>query len=401
MGGISEETTGMEIGVDATCWHNPRGYGRHARALLSALLQLDTQNRYTFFLDSSEGLETLPAQAGVRVVEASVCTVTAASSTGHRSLRDMWRMSRAMSDPTLDLLLFPTVYSFVPIFSRAKKVVIIHDVIAELYPHLTLPSPLAKLFWDAKVAVGRWQADAIVTVSEFSRQGILERFKIAGDRVFVVGEASDPVFRVIDDPQPTPALVSLGLTRPVGRIVVYVGGFGPHKNLETLVTVFGNLVTRPSFSDVRLVMVGEYRQETFHSNFEVIRGLVEQRTLEDRVIFAGYLPDIDLVALLNLSTLLVLPSLIEGFGLPAMEAAACGVPVIATMASPLPTLLGGGGLYIDPTKPDELEMTLLRVLESPSLRTQMRQAGLAAAKQLTWESAAGQLLSLFQQVMAS
>jgi len=94
----------------------------------------------------------------------------------------------------------------------------------------------------------------------------------------------------------------------------------------------------------------------------------------------------------------VLPSLMEGFGLPAVEAAACGCPVIATTSSPLPTLLGGGGLYIDPNKPEELEGALNRLLKSESLRQQMREAGLAAARKLTWDAAAQQMINLIQRV---
>jgi glycosyltransferase involved in cell wall biosynthesis len=387
------------IGVDATCWHNTRGYGRHARALLSALVRLDADNHYTFFTDSVEDSETLPPEVRMRLVRTTAPTAVAAASNGHRSPGDMWRMSRAMSAPGYGILLFPTVYSYVPVVSRARKVVIIHDVIAEKYPHLTLPSRSARLFWKAKTALGRRQADAIVTVSDYSRIGILEHFNIDPERVFVVGEASDPVFRVLDNAQLTPHLQSLGIN-PDDRAVVYVGGFGPHKNLEMLVAVFAELAAQQEFSDVRLVMVGEYKKEVFHSQSDTINEQIQNHGMTDRVLFTGFLPDEELVILLNNATVLVLPSLMEGFGLPAVEAAACGCPVIATTASPLPGLLGEGGCYVDPTQPDELELELTRILRSKSLRQRMRQAGLAAASRLTWDAAAQQMMSVVHQVAA-
>lgn len=387
----------MRIGVDATCWQNNRGYGRHARALLGALARLDTKNHYTFFLDDSEGVATLPPGVEARLVRAASPAAVAASANGHRSLSDIWRMSRRLSDPSFDLLLFPTIYSYAPVFSRARKIVMIHDVIAETYPQLTLPHPLQRLFWRTKVALGRWQADAIVTVSEYSRQGIARRFNLKPERISVVGEASDPIFRRLPDARLTPLLNSLGLRRD-HRSIVYVGGFGPHKNLESLVAAFSNLAARPANSDIRLVMVGEYEKEIFHSYFGVIKQQVEKLEVADRVIFTGYLADDELVVLLNCATALALPSLIEGFGLPAVEAAACGCPVIATSASPLPELLGEGGVYIDPNNQAELEEAMARVLESESLRRKMSEAGVAAAGRLTWETAARQMMALIEKM---
>ena len=199
----------MHIGVDATSWQNKRGYGRHARALLSTLVSLDTVNRYTFVTDSPQAAADMPRQAERVLVSSSSPTALAAAANGHRSLADMWRVSRALSAPEYDLLLFPTIYSYVPVLSRAKKVVMIHDVIAETYPHLTFPCPTARLFWRAKVALGRKQADAIVTVSEFSRWALSRQFGLDAGQIFVVGEASDPVFRRLDDPQLTPCLGAL------------------------------------------------------------------------------------------------------------------------------------------------------------------------------------------------
>lgn len=389
----------MHIGVDATCWQNNRGYGRHARALLRALVDLDASHEYTFFMDSTELAEALPERARVHRLASSTPTSLAASASGRRSMGDLWRTSRAMSAADLDLLLFPTIYSYVPVFTRAKKLIMIHDVIAETFPHLTLPRPAARLAWNAKVALGRWQADAIVTVSEYSRQGILRRFGLSPERVVVVGEASDPVFRRLENPQLSPHLCSLGLD--AGRpIVVYVGGFSPHKNLEPLLESFHALVSRPEFERALLVMVGEYKKEVFHSYHATIAALAQRLSISDHVLFPGYLPDEELVALLNLSTVLVLPSLMEGFGLPAVEAAACGCPVIATRESPLPQLLGDGGIYIDPKRPEELHRALETVLASESLRRQMGDAAHRAASRLTWNDAAHQMLDVIKALAA-
>lgn len=385
----------MRIGVDATCWQNNRGYGRHARALLTALVRMDEGNRYTFVMDSREGITDLPARAEARVVGTETPTALAAAAQGRRSMRDMWRMSRALSDPSFEVLLFPTIYSYVPVFSRARKIVMIHDVIAETFPDLTLPHLPSRLFWKLKVWLGRRQADAIVTVSEHSRDGIVRMFQLPPEEVFVVGEASDPIFRRLPDAGFTSRLRALGL-HPGQRLIVYVGGFSPHKNLAMLVEVFASLTKDNARQDLRLVMVGEYEKEVFHSYAGTIRKRVSELGLDERVVFTGYLPDEELVALLNLAAVLALPSWLEGFGLPAVEAAACGCPVIATTASPLPSLLGGGGIYLDPDRPDRWEEAFRLILESPERRAAMSRAGLAAAAGLTWEEAARQMIAVLQ-----
>src|SRR5437763_11570439 len=115
--------------------------------------------------------------------------------------------------------------------------------------------------------------------------------------------------------------------------------------------------------------------------------------LRDRVVFPGYLADVDVVVLLNRATVLLLPSRMEGFGLPAVEAAACGCPVIATKASPLARLLDGGGIFIEPCEA-ELSAALEKVLSSEEMRGRMSEAGLAAARKLTWDAAADQMLNV-------
>ena len=387
----------LNIGIDATCWNNRRGYGRHARSLLSALVTLDRDNRYTFVLDGEPPKEQLPVNATIHSVSTSLPTTLAASADGHRSLRDMWKMSRALSNPQFDLVFFPTVYSYVPVFTRARKLVMIHDAIAETYPQLTTPKRLARAFWKMKVKAGQLQADALTTVSEYSRRELVKCLRVSADRVHVVGEASDPVFRCLPNPTPTRRLASFGIRfdRPV---LVFVGGFSPHKNLPILLDVVSELALRKGLTELQLVMVGDHQNEVFHSHFRELREHARRLGIQDRVIFTGYLPDEEVVVLLNLATVLVLPSLMEGFGLPAFEAAACGCPVIATKASPVPELLGDGGRYIEPTDSAALESTLRLILESPELRTKMRAAALAASARLTWDAAARQLLDVMQSL---
>lgn len=381
----------MHVGVDACCWLNRRGYGRHARSLFDAVLKLDTRNRYTFLVDSPEAYDLLPERAGRRLVKTGRTAVQSASFESRRSLADAWRMSRALADPSFDLLVFPTVYTYVPVLSRARKMVVIHDVIPETFPRLTTPHPLSRFWWRLKVLCGIGQCELVLTVSEFSRRGIRRCFGVDADRIRVVGEAADETFRRIPNPAPSERLRALGFD-PERRSVVFLGGFSPHKNLPILIAAFAAIARRPGFEDVTLWLVGDTQGDSFLSEVGRLRNLVTSSGLDSRVVFSGFLPDEDLVILLNLASVLVLPSLMEGFGLPAIEAARCGCPVIATSASPIPEILGEGCLIVDPGNQRSLETALDRMLASEGVRARLGAAGWEAAGRLSWENAARQLL---------
>ncbi|NDQ58624.1 MAG: glycosyltransferase family 4 protein [Acidipila sp.] len=387
----------MRIGIDATCWSNRRGYGRFVRALLTAALEIDRVNQYVFFLDDASA--EFPPPAGVEVirVKASVPTIQAAAADGSRSVLDMWAMSRAISACPLDIFFFPSVYSFVPLFSRVPRLVAIHDVIPELFPELVFPSVRAKLFWRAKVKLACTQATRVLTVSEYSRQRLAEVLKLDPAEIRVVPEAGAPQFRRMDSIDD--AALALRLKIPAGsRMLVYVGGFSPHKNLPMLVDVFSALAAQPQFSDVRLILVGDFEGDVFHSGYAELKSQVSRLGLEERVIFSGYLGDEHLVPLLNRATALVLPSFCEGFGLPAMEAAACGTPSVITTRSPLPELLGEGAIALEPDDRAGWQAALARILSDPALRERMSVAALAAAHALSWQASARQLLAIFDEV---
>jgi alpha-1,3-rhamnosyl/mannosyltransferase len=390
----------MRIGVDATCWSSRRGYGRFVRALMTAVLAVDQANDYVFFVDDDQQEYPLPEGIELVRVATSVPTVKAAAANGRRSLGDLWAVSHAIGGTKLDLIFFPSVYSYVPLASRLPKLVTIHDVIPELYPELVFPTSRAKLFWGAKVRLACAQARLLLTVSEYSRRRLAQRLNIAPARLRVVNEASDAVFRRLECADAAPLLARLGLSTGV-RLLAYVGGFSPHKNLGLLLDVFQQLQAQKRFADVCLVMAGDFQGDVFYSCYRELVEQVRRAGLQDRVVFAGYLGDEDLVVLLNRAEALVLPSFCEGFGLPGVEAAACGAPVVATTESPLVELLGAGTIGVDPNDRDGWYNALVRILDDASERARVGAAGLAAASQLSWQNSARQLLAIFDECRGS
>jgi glycosyltransferase involved in cell wall biosynthesis len=271
----------------------------------------------------------------------------------------------------------------------------IHDVIAERLPRHIFPTFGGRIRWRMKSMLGLAQADRILTVSEYSRRALTEQFGLPLESIAVVGEAPDPVFRRIDNTALPVGLRERGLAAD-GRLIIYVGGFGPHKNLPRLLDAFEAIVGERGYVDVTLLLVGDYEGDAFYSEYARLRRRVEQSKIRPRVVFTGFLPDEDLAALLNCSAFLVLPSLMEGYGLPAVEAAACGLPAMVTRNSPIPELLGDGALPVDPDRTVDLRQGMARLLDDPGLRRRMGEAARAAVATLTWETAARELLDVLE-----
>lgn len=393
----------MRVGIDASCWANRRGYGRYSRELLRALFALDRGNEYVLFLDepTAERSVDLPSSPRIKqvVVKTTQAAADGAAASGHRAWRDVWAMSRAVSRQArmLDVFFFPSVYTFYPIRTPAKVVVTIHDTIAERNPRLIFPTWRSRLFWTAKVRWSLWQADLVATVSEAARAAVLQVFRLAPSRVRVIPDAVSPVFRKLPGNRKIPdALARFGVSEDEPYLL-YVGGISPHKNLSTLVEAFAAARAETSRA-VKLVLVGDIERDVFYSSYTAVRDQVERLALSGAVIFTGFLPDAELVAVYNAATALVLPSFDEGFGLPAVEAMACGTPVIASRIPVLQEVVSDAGLFFDPTSPAELRSQLSAMLDNVALRRALGGRGVRRAQGFTWRRSAEAALAVFQEL---
>ncbi len=378
---------------------NRRGYGRYARSLLSALARQEDEDRYFLFVDpeTAEAVD-LPIRFEKIIVPTKEPPAKAASASGRRGLHDLWRMGRTVARYPLDVFFFPAVYTFFPLFSSLQSLVAIHDVIAEHHPKKVFAQQRFALFWKIKLMIAVRQARLILTVSDHARDGILEHFKLPRDRVRVVLEAPDPIFRAIPASR-DPAELFPGFSLPQGcRYLLYVGGLSPHKNLPLLIEAYRRLAAEPEFADLRLLLVGDYSGDVFFSAYDELRTLVECHRLQDRVYFTGFVSDELLVELYNRAELLVLPSLEEGFGLPAFEAAACGTPVVASQVGPIRDLLGPAAWTFPPHDVAALSAGLQALLRDAPRREAMGAEGLRRAATFTWDRAAMQVHDVFHQL---
>lgn len=394
----------MRIGIDASCWGNKRGFGRFTRELLEAVLEVDGANEYLFFIDSNTAEEItdrktpLPEQAQTVIAKTGTSQLKAASADGRRSVKDLWAMSRAVGKHKLDVLFFPAVYSYFPVFNRTKIIVTLHDVIADHNPKLIFPNRKSKFFWKLKQNIAVRQADLILTVSDYSKRQIADFFKLPDSRLRVINEAARPVFKVLRrDEKFYKSLEKYGIKKNENFLLA-VGGISPHKNLDGLVSAFEKLAAK--HSELKLVLVGDYKDDPFFSAYPSLKKQIAGANLTEKVIFTGFVSDEDLAALYNAATLLVFPSFEEGFGLPAMEAMACGTPVAASNSSSLPEVLGEAGRFFDPRNAENMNGVINEILSDDETLKQMKTSGLNRAQKFTWQKAARDTVAIFEEFAA-
>ena len=390
----------LRIGIDGGCWLNRRGYGRYTRSLLSALARREDDDQYFIFVDRETAKAAdLPGRFYKVIVPIVQPPSRAASATGRRTVGDLCRMGWAVARYPLDVFFFPSVYTFFPLLRPLPAIVAIHDVIAEHHPDLVFGRRRLALFWRLKLALAIRQARLIVTVSDHARRGIIDHFGLAPERVRTILEAPDPIFRRVEAPRELSDLLpTCMLPRDGGRYLLYVGGLSPHKNLHLLLEAFRRLLAQGEFPHLQLLLVGDYQGDVFHSAYESLRQEVRRSRLEGRVCFTGYVSDEVLVDLYNQADLFVLPSLDEGFGLPAFEAAACGTPVVTSSVGPAADLLGPAAWAFPPHDVALLTTGLRDLLNDPARRNAMGEAGRQRIRSFSWDLAAARAHSIFQEI---
>jgi glycosyltransferase involved in cell wall biosynthesis len=380
------EDTTIRIGIDALAWNRRNGYGRYCRELVSALLLLPTRYSFTLLMEPGTG-----APPGADIVRSS----SYGNGNGDaRSLQELIRLVRTIARTPVDAWFFPSPLTFVPVLSRARMLIAIHDTIPWRYPHLIFSNRVQQLAWRLKLGLAIRQTTRVITVSNHARESIAHYFAMPTSSIRVVGEAPAAVFRA-----GLAATAIEMLSERIGlptqaRTIVYHGAPAPHKDLPTLIGAYERLCREPQFSDVYLVLAGSDVGQ--NSSLDSLRARCEGL---QRVKFLGLMDDDDLALLLNRATIAVLPSLDEGFGLTGLEAVACGAPLIATQSSALPEVLGDGAAYFTPGDCDGLYSRIVSLMIDENQRSGLRERGLAKIATLSWVDAAERLMSVFEEVL--
>ncbi|MGD0124548.1 MAG: glycosyltransferase family 1 protein [Terriglobia bacterium] len=365
------------IAIDARMLEHS-GIGTYLRNLLAQLAALENEYVFEVICQRREVLDGL-APARFRFVPASSPIY---------SLSEQWEIARLARHAQL---LHSPHYN-APLPYRGKLVVTIHDLI-----HLTdstFRRTLAARFYARPMfhLVAR-RADCIIANSEFTKQQIVEHLAVSPSKVSVAYLGVSEHFRPHDRNEAFLRAASLlGVSRPY---ILFVGNLKPHKNLKTLLRAFAQICAHSDF-DLQLVILGDDRKWK--------PGLVGESTslgLAERVIFASHVPYQDLPWVYAAAETLVMPSLIEGFGLPVLEAMACGTPVVCSRAASLPEVAGDAAEYCEPASVDDLAMAIERVLRSSQFQATLRSKGLERAKLFSWEEFARRHCEVYRKALGT
>lgn len=368
----------MLIGIDARLYLAERtGIGSYTAHLIQALARVAPEEEFLLFTDKPV---PLPGPNFTNIV----------IGVRKRILWTLFFLPARLLSHRVDLF-HGTANFELPPLAGCRLVSTVHDLIPLHFPELV--SKKFRLLFRTLIGPALRRADRVITDSEFSRRDILEAFALPPEKVVVIPLAPHPRFRPVSDPDRERACrEKYGLP---GRYLLFVGVFEPRKNIPLLIEAF-NILRRdyPEGRDIQLALAGGdgYRGRE-------ITGEIERQNLEPAVRLLGYVPDGDLPALYQASDLVVIPSLYEGFGLPALEAMACGTPVLAADSSSLPEIVGSAGEVFRLGDPGLLAEKMATLLAAPDRRASMRRKGLERAASFTWEQTAQRTLEIYSDVM--
>ncbi len=365
----------LRIGIDANPIAGDRGgVGWHTYHLLRALLDLKEEVEFVGYVTPGSlrngQLEGWENQIRLRWVEAG-------------RLARRWRGAFDRLD------LYHGTNFKLQTSGRFGGVVTLHDLWLDRYPQYS-QKLLGQRTSFHRTKRTAWRARRVVTVSEHSARDIESLYGLSRDRIVVIPNG------VSEDFQPTGDTQSLAAIRQrfrfsAERFILFVGGADPRKNHQTLLKAYGSRSDR--LKEYSLVLVGDISHR-----FGDLWQTAQTLGLERRVVCTGRLPIEDIRLLYSHADLFVFPSIYEGFGMPVLEAMACGAPVITSNRTALPEVAGDAAVLVDPEDAEQLGEAIVRVLEDRTLRATLRAKGFERAKRFTWEKAARQTLALYREL---
>ncbi len=375
----------MNIWIDGFEANVPQrlGSGQVAFELLRNLEKIDKKNSYTILL-ASDPLFDLPAER--EGWEYKILKIKKFKT----YIGIPWELYSSKQKP--DVIFSPTHYG--PIFSPVKRVIMIFDLAFLKFKNMFKPRDLYQLTLWTKISIKK--AAKIITISNYTKKDIQSIYGINKEKIVLAYPGYDSeIFKPINNRQ---KIEEVKQKYKISKnYIIYIGTIQPRKNLPRLIEAFSRVVK--SIPDLQLVIVGKTtglgRQGWM---FEETLQAPKRFDIEDKVIFTGFASSEDLPYLINGAVAFVQPSLYEGFGIPVVEAMACGVPVLTSKSSSLPEVVGSAGLTFDPESVTQIEQAIRVISTDKKLREKLVKLSLKQAKKFSWQKMAKETLRVLENV---
>lgn len=380
------------IGIDAR-FYGPigKGLGRYTQEIVDGLLKVDQKNKYVIFLRQENFFDFKTDNPRVKKVLAPVQWY---------SLFEQLAMPYFIWREKIDLMHFP--HFNVPVFCPTKFVVTIHDLILVRYPtaRATTLGPITYRIKNIGYRLVIWlaakRAKCIITVSNFTKQDIIDLFKVRPEKILVTYEGVSKNFekninQAQDDKK---ILLGYNIHKPY---LLYVGNVYPHKNLEGLFKVFAKIIEKNN--NLQLVLVG--KEDYFYQRLKKIASKLKifEPDKTDSVIFTEYVPDNILRILYEQATLYVFPSFYEGFGLPPLEAMLNNLPVVSSNQASMPEILGNAALYFNPRDEVDMQDKIEKAIKNKELRMDLAKKGQEIIKMYNWSECIDKTLNKYNEIL--
>ncbi len=379
----------MLIGIDARAASHPQygGFKTYTEGLIQGLAAIGGTHQFRLFVDRPyQPPFALAANFEMEIVQSD----QGMAAVGWREQVTLPRRSR---QGCLDVMHFPCNSG--PVWAPRSSVVTIHDLIPVLQrpkPPVILASREWRQFFIASystlsMSIPPRRFAAIITVSHHSRRQILNYYGLDERKLFVIPSGYSPLFRLLDRAEARAAVAREFAIH--GAYILGLGSADPRKNLHGLLKAY-RMLTPELRQRYRLVLVLNHDRLEEH-----LAQAIAAHELEGRIVVVRKPSTAALAQLYNAAEVFVFPSFAEGFGLPALEAMACGAPLIASNTTSLPEVTGDAALLVAPDEPEAIAGQIARVLENPHLQAELRDRGLRRVKDFSWERAARMTLDVY------
>lgn len=372
----------MKLGIDARAakWYRGTGIGNYTHQLISSLNNKDLKNDYLLFL---------PENCSLGINFNKNFLISCISEKNENNFWDEVNIPNILGNNDIELYHVPQNGIGLPKEKNCKFVITLHDIIPYKLPE-TVGKRYLEIFTEQVPDIIKL-CDGIITVSDFSKMDIAEKFNFPREKIFVTPLSSDKIYTPLDK------FICKNTLSKIYSInddyILYTGGFSPRKNILGLIEAYSKFLHLTK-SKLKLVIAGKHG-----ISFELYKKRTEELSIQNEVIFPGFISQEHMPYLYNAASLFVYPSFYEGFGLPPVEALSCGTPVIASNTTSMPEVLKDSVLYTDPYDVDNLCESIRCVLEDEGLKKSLIKKGFKRSKELSWETTIEKTLKAYEKIL--